>query len=371
MSKSSLLILFTLIIAVSGCKKEDDNIIWEKSFVQGKALYLRATPDSGLISCGQSSGSPYLILIDADKKTVFDYKADYQGVYSSAWSEEGIIIAAGSKNRKMHLSRLGNDGTIAWDTTFATDYFIDRASLSYLGNGEFFAAGSADPDSADSGGSGLSLVWFDASGTVSRIDQITETSYFIAAGEAEYDNAGNVYLAVTRQSAGSKTKASVLRYDIVQKKILWETELYNNPDFGAATLGIARANDGRLYVSGRTELSVSSGIADNTFVASLSSSGVLMWKKYLEYSNSGTSVIINESGEPVVLNKNCIIVNTINKDDGSTTGIIRTYRECDPATTDAYGYYLGTDFHGDLIMAGSRGGRFYIALKSILSLSPV
>ena len=71
------------------------------------------------------------------------------------------------------------------------------------------------------------------------------------------------------------------------------------------------------------------------------------------------------------MNKNCIIVNTLNKEDGSVSGIIRTYRECDSQKTDTYGYSVTTDNGGDLIMAGSRGGRFYIALKSILSLSPV
>lgn len=371
MKKISFMILISLIMALYGCKKEDDNIIWEKSFVPGTALFLKSTPDSGIISCGRSDGSPYLILIDENKKTVFDYKADFGGVFSSAWAEKGTVIAAGSKNRKMYLSRMDQSGTIVWDTAFTTGYYIDRTSLCYLGDGEFFAVGSADPDSAQTGNSGLSLVWFDTTGSVSSSSEITEDLFFIAASEAAYDVSGSIYFAVTRMSAGSKTKASVMRYDIVQEKAVWETELYNNPDFGAATLGITRDNSGRIYVSGRTELSVSSGIEDNAFVASLSSSGTILWKKYLEYSNSGTSVVLDESGDPVVLNRNCIIVNTINKDDGSTTGIIRTYRECDPGNTDAYGYYLGTDNGGNLIMAGSRGGRFYIALKSILSLSPV
>ena len=369
MGRVSILILFFLIISVSSCKKEDDNIIWEKSFVQGTALYLTLRADSGIVSCGRSDGSPYLILIDKNKNTVCDYKPDYQGLFSSAWSGDSTIIAAGSNGRKMLLSGIKVDGSKIWDTTLITDNLVDRTSLCYLGEGQFLAVGSSDPDSAAIGSSGLVFVWFDKTGTILKNNEITET-YFVAVNEAVTDASGNIYLALTKLTAGDKTKASVTRYnDLLQKN--WDKELYNNPSFGAASLGIALDNSNNIYVSGRTELSVSSGIEDNTFAAALSSTGTVLWKKYLEYANSGTSVLVDESGQPVVLNKNCIIVNTLNKEDGSVSGIIRTYRECDSQKTDTYGYSVTTDNGGDLLMAGSRGGRFYIALKSILSLSPV
>ena len=62
-------------------------------------------------------------------------------------------------------------------------------------------------------------------------------------------------------------------------------------------------------------------------------------EKYLEYANSGTSVRLDESGQPMMLNMNCFIVNILNPDDGSSSGIIRTYDVCDSNNTDVLGMH--------------------------------
>ena len=278
-------------------------------------------------------------------------------------------IAAGSADRKMLLARIDGNGKKIWDTVFTTNYVIDRASLSYLGNGDFLAVGSADPDSVSALSSGLLFVWFDSTGTVSDLGEVIETGFF-AANEAIVDNIGNIFLAATRMITGDKPKASVIKYNQLLQKI-WEKELYNNPNFGAASLGIRADNSGNIYVSGKTELEVSTGVQYNTFIALTAASGTVNWKNYLEYANAGSSVIIDESGQPVILNRNCIIINSINKEDGSVSEIIRTYRECDSQNTDTYGYYIDVDYQGNLIAAGSRGGRYYLVMKSRLSVSPI
>ena len=358
-----------LLMVVSSCRKDEEDILWQKSFVAGTGSYLMATPDSGIISCGESGGAPYLIKIDKTKQTVFEYESERSGRFSSAWSHGKVSMAAGSAGRNMLLARIDEYGNKVWDTVFTTSYAVDRSSLCYLGNGDFLAVGSADPDSASASSSGLLCVWFDTTGTVSDFREIVEPG-FLAANEAVTDANGNIFLAATRLATGYKTKASVVKYSPLLQKI-WEEELYNNPNFGAASLSLRLDNTGSIYVTGKTELEVSTGIQDNTFVALVGPSGTTTWKDYLEYANEGSFVITDDPGQPIVLNRNCLIINSINKEDGSVSEIIRTFKECDSQNTDAYGYCMDFDYQGNLVIAGSKGGRFYMVMKSPLSVSPV
>ena len=100
---------------------------------------------------------------------------------------------------------------------------------------------------------GLIFVWFDTAGSVTNRSEIKEYSS-ISANKVVTDNTGNIYLALTRKNIGAKPKATVAKYNSQLQK-LWETELYNNPSFGASSLGITLDNSGNIYVSGKTELS--------------------------------------------------------------------------------------------------------------------
>jgi hypothetical protein len=269
----------------------------------------------------------------------------------------------------MLLMRLDNKGNMLWDTTFSTTYYIDRTSLCYLGDGELLAVGSASPDSSGTGATGLFFVWFDTTGAIKNRSEIKEAT-FISANDVITDNTGNIYLAITRRSATAKSKAQVVKYNNLLQK-LWETDLYNNPAFGAASLGMELDNTGNIYVSGRTELSVSTGTENDSFLASLTASGGLRWKKYLEYANSGTSIRFDDSGKPMMLNMNCFIINILNPEDGSPSGLIRTFDGCDSNNTDAFGFCIDLNWDGNVLMAGSKCNGFYLAIKSSLALSPV
>jgi hypothetical protein len=168
---------------------------------------------------------------------------------------------------------------------------------------------------------------------------------------------------MTKKTTGAKTKASVAKYNNDLQK-LWETELYNNPDFGAACFGIVTDNEGNLYVSGKTEVTKTEGTLDNSFMASLSTSGSVNWKKYLENSNSGSSIIINDSGNLTMLNKNCFIINLAEPVHGDDAGRIRMFSVCNPYNTDAFGTDLDICPNGNILLAGSLGENFYLALKS-------
>jgi hypothetical protein len=65
-----------------------------------------------------------------------------------------------------------------------------------------------------------------------------------------------------------------------------------------------------------------------------------------------------------MLNRNCLIIRKASSSSGSDAGIIRMYSECDSYTTDAFGSDMNLDHDGNILTAGSQGGKFYLALKS-------
>jgi hypothetical protein len=249
-----------------------------------------------------------------------------------------------------------------WEKSLDGGYKIDYTNLYYTGNGNLIAIGSASPDSSDSGTTGLLFVRFDTTGQIITQTKITDPS-FISANKATLDNEGNIYLPLTRQTQGTKPKASVAKYnDLFQK--LWETELYNNPDFGATSLSIKVAGSGNIYVSGKTELSTDKGVLNNSFMASLTNSGTVRWKRYLENSNEGSAFAFNDSGDLMMLNKNCFIINILNPEDGGDAGRIMTLSLCDSYNTDALGTGIDINYDKNILISGTRGGSFYLALKS-------
>jgi len=120
-----------------------------------------------------------------------------------------------------------------------------------------------------------------------------------------------------------------------------------------------------IYFSGNTELSVDDGVLNNSFLVSLSSSGSVNWKKYFEKSNAGTALIFDENRLLMMLNRNCFIVSLANTDDGSEAGRLRIFDVCDPVNTDALGADFDLTYEGNILMAGSLGGYYYLALKSL------
>jgi hypothetical protein len=366
------IVLILILLLIQGCKKSTNNVVWQKSYGTGNAMFVKATADSGLLSCGELGGKPYLIKLDRNKNKISEYKYDDIGIFSSAWSDGDIAIAAGSSKKKMLITCINKQSNIVWDTTFSSGSNIDYTLLLYLGNGELLAIGSASPDSVNSGVTRLYCVWFNTEGTVSAKKEIPETpgSSSIFVKRVAADNSGNFYFALTRKSTGSERKATVAKYNSLLQS-LWETELYNNPNFGASSLGITLDNTGYIYVSGKTELSVVSGTIDNTFAACLTIGGTISWKKYLEIANTGSAALIDENGKALILNSNCFVINVLDVVSGSPTGILRTFDACDSDKTDAFGKDFDINYDGNLIMAGSKGGGFYLVMKSPDSLQPL
>ncbi|MCX6332764.1 MAG: hypothetical protein NT092_00485 [Bacteroidia bacterium] len=357
-----LIPFFLLVILFYSCKKENDNIIWERSLGQGNAFFIEATQDSGMLSCGTLAGKPYLVKFNMAKSIETDFTSDREGLFSSAWSDTSGFIAAGSSKGKMVLARIDKNGYKVWDTTIIASFYLDITSILDEGNGKFLAVGSASPDSAAIIETNILFVRFDTAGQISKNWESSESG-FVSANNASADMSGNIYLPLTRKFGTKKPKASIAKYNKDLYK-LWETELYNNPDFTAVSYDAFADGTGNVYVTGRMEATNMSGTLNNSFLASLSRTGEVKWKKYIENSNSGSSVIADDSEGLIMLNRNCFIIRKVNANDGSDDGIIRMYSQCDSYTTDAFGSDMNISYDGNFLAAGSLGGNFYIALKS-------
>ena len=359
-----LIPLSLLILLFFSCKKEGDNIIWERSIGQGNAFFIGLAQDSGILSCGMLSGNPYLVKFNKGRNFEVDYASGREGLFSSAWSDTSGFIAAGSSDGNMLITRIDRTGSMVWDTTITAGFYLDISSLVYEGSGIFLAVGSASPDSSDNGDTGILFVRFDITGQITKKMETTSTETgFVAANNASEDGSGNIYLPLTRKNGSLKPKATIAKYNKSIQK-LWETELYNNPGFTAACYDAVPDGSGNVYVTGRMEASNMSGTLNNSYLVCLTRLGEVSWKKYLENSNSGSSVLLSESGGVIMLNRNCFIFRKANKNDGSDAGIIRMFSACDSYTTDAFGTDMDLNYDGNLLVAGSKGGNFYIALKS-------
>lgn len=354
--------VFFLIIIFSSCKKTESDLIWQKSFSKGTAYFIETASDSGYYACGEVGGNPYFVRFNKKRSQILDFASDKPGLFSSAWFDTSGYITGGNNAGKILLMRYSSKGNILWEKSIDAGFKVDFTSLFYTGSGNLLSVSTASPDSADSGTTNLYFVRFDTTGNVTTEYKTTESG-FVAANKAVLDNAGNIFLPLTRKNAFSNPKASVAKYNNLFQKI-WETDLYNNREFRASSLAIINDASGNLYVSGNTEVSGKDGLLTNSFLSSLTSSGTVRWKKYLEYTNSGAAMVFDNSNNLLMLNKNCYIINRLFTDSGDDAGTIKSFNVCVSQHTDAFGNDIALNYDSNILLAGSLGGNFYIALKS-------
>ena len=224
-----LIPLLILIMMLSSCRKSENDFIWEESYGKGEAIFLKTSTDSGFIACGEMDGKPYLVRLTKTRSISIDIDGEKPGLFSSAWFDTSGYVTGGNSAGKMLLMRHTPEGSKVWELSLDGGFKIDFTNLFYTGNGNLLAIGTASPDSADYGATGLLFVRFDTTGQIITESKITEST-FISANGAAIDNEGNIFLALTRQTGSTKPKASVAKFnDLFQK--LWERELYNNPSF--------------------------------------------------------------------------------------------------------------------------------------------
>ena len=359
-----LTLLLVTAFLLSGCKKSSSNLKWERTYEKGKAMYLAATPDSGIAACGEIENYPYFIKLNKNKDKVADYKFPETGAYNTAWSNGLISVATGYTNGKMLISCFSDSCKVLWDTTFSASFQVNYSTLCYLGNGNLIVMASGKMDSLYTSITGLLTVWVNTNGTITGKTEHKESSY-MAAGKIVSDNSGYIYLALTRKNQGSESKASVAKFPVaLAAKPVWETELYNNPSFGASTTTLTMDNSGNIFAAGKTQLPVSGGQMTNAFSVGLSSGGTIKWKDYLELSNSAISVMPDDDGHILILHQNCFIIYSLDSGLGTTSQVVRTFDACESANTTNLGWSLDLDYNNYLLMAGQNGGRFYLCAKT-------
>jgi hypothetical protein len=350
-----------LTLMTSACNKDENSIIWERSFGEGKAIFVSAAPESGIIAAGTLSGKPYLLKLAEDKSIEKTYQYNKDGSFTSVWADTAFFIAAGESNGGMLLTRIDNEGSLVWDTIISPGFNIEVTNIVSTSNGHFIAVGSASADSLKYAESPVQFIRFDTSGTIYQ--SIKTTGFdFVSVNNVTSDASGNIYLAISKKSGSQNPKALVIKYNSTLQK-LWETELYNNPDYSAYCLDVAVDGSGNICATGRTEAPRLTGTLDNSFLASLSPSGTVRWKRFLENANSGAALVADNQNI-IMLNRNCLIIRKTLSEDGSDEETLRVFSECDSYTTDAFGADLSVDNDGNYLAAGTLGGNFYIVLKS-------
>jgi len=357
-----LIPVFSLIILFSSCKKTDSDFIWEKSFGKGTAYFIESASDSGYYACGEKGGNPYFVRFNKKRSQIIEFSSENPGLFSSAWFDTSGYITGGNNDGKIMLMRYSSKGDMLWEKTIDAGFKVDFTTLFYTGSGNLMSISSASADSAGSGTTYLYFVRFDTTGNVAS-EKKTAESGFVSAAKAALDNSGNIYLPVTRKNTFTNPRASVAKYNNLFQKI-WETELYNNPDFSASSNAIAFDVSGNIYVSGNTEVSGKDGRLTNSFLASLTDKGTVRWKKYLEYYNSGSAMTFDKSNNLLMINRNCYIINRIVTDNGDDAGIIKSFSVCNSQNTKAFGNAIALNFDSNILLAGSLDGNFFLALKS-------
>jgi hypothetical protein len=357
-----IILIFSLIIFLFSCRKKEENtLFWEKSLGVGTAVSIKATPDSGFISCGQINNSPYFIKLDRSGEKVFHYTSDKHGLFGSVLFDSSGYFLGGNSSGNMLLTRLDSAGGKVWEKSINSTFRIFKTILLKTSDETFLGIGTANADSALNIAAGLMFIWFDSTGTVIN-QKIINLGVFISANDVATDNSGNIYLALTKKETGSQSRATVAKWSSNLQKY-WEKELYNNPDFGAASFGIEIDNRGNIYVTGHTELPSDGKLVFNSFMVSLDNNGIIKWKKYLENSNSGAEVVFDKDGNLMMLNRNCFLIDLLNSVDGSNLNVIRAIDACDSYDTDAFGSDINTDLQNNILLSGSKGNSFYVAIK--------
>lgn len=359
------ILLFIVIAGLLSCSKEEKNdLVWEKALGKGAAFFITATADSGFIAAGQVNGNPYLIKYDYRKDKVAEIEAVRPGLFSSVWADTSGFIAAGSSNSSLSLYRFDADGNQEWEFMLDTTVNIEIARMKYEGSGNFLVLGTPDADSLSTGDKGFLFLRFDTTGKI-KMRKLIAGSVNVSSSNFDTDEQGNIYVALTRQVGSAKPRSSVAKYSADFNK-LWETELFNNPEYSSASLAL-RYVSGKIFVAGRTEMPGSTGTVMNSFVLCLSGSGQLSgtWsdKKYPEFWNEGYDIGFNKDNNLLMLNRKCFIINVIDPDNGTDLDIIRPFSVCVSESSDALANDFDVSFDGRILLAGSLGGSFYVAIK--------
>lgn len=355
--------LTLFLVAVASCDREKDDFLWEHKAGAGRAYFIESVADSGFVNGGTLNGKAYFMLNERSGKKIFDFTSDNKGSYRSVVNDTAYRIIAGADGSQLLLTRLDKTGNMVWEKLIDAGGSVGNAIIMRDGDAVFNVLCGPDADSINLATSVVSLIRIDTSGT--ELGRITRTySGFFSIADVIPVTGGNFAAAVTKGFPGGKTNGSVVLLNS-NLQHLWERELSTNPSYAAASLSICKGENNGYIISGKNELAFEGEDLVNSYIAAVSSSGVMLWKRYPENSNEGVAVMRDDNGLVFLLNKNCFIVNRLDGDEVLETGRIRTYLACDSYDTDAKAGAFAFRYDGSLLMAGAKAGNYYLAIKPV------
>ncbi len=358
-------VLLLVLLSLFSCKKDEAVFIIEKTFGTGSAYDTEIASDSSFLIVGQADLKPLFIKTGSGSAIDINYSPDYQGCYTEiteiygGYSVSNAYILAGYSDGDILLASIDGEGTEQWDTIIAVGPDVRTTQVCKYDENTYMLVASDSPDSLKS--STYIAALFDINGNILQINEVNpgfKASLTDMVILSPYD----IYVSLTKKLATNNSKASVARLTD-EGAIIWETELINNKDYVAGSLTIEE-DGGSLYIGGRTEYTGNAGEVSNSFVASLSTGGMLNWKVYTENSNLGTDLDFDSSMNLLMLNQNCLILSGISLPDGGSKQQIRVLDVCDSYDTKIFGRSLSLTYEDAFLIAGSKGGKFYYVLKS-------
>ena len=353
------LILLAIILQIVSCSKDKSEFILEKSFGSGYAYDTEIASDTTFLIAGASDNSPLLIKTTRGSGVDINYSPEITGIYTEVLEHEEGYLLSGSSEGNILLALIDKEGTEVWDTIISVSPEIRITSIFPYTEDTYLLIGSDHPDSLNS--NSFITAFFDVNGSVLELNE-SSPGYMVSVTDCLVLPTGEIYVSITKNSGGDKSKASVARIT-GEGAIIWETELYNNNSYAAGSLTIAE-DGGSVFVAGQTELIGTDGPVRNSFVASLTQNGMVSWKKYLENSNIGTDIDFDSNMNLLMLNHNCLILNAITLPDGSNSEKIRTLDACDSYDTKILGRSLSVTYENNYFIAGSKDDKFYYILRS-------
>jgi len=355
-----LFLLLIIAVAIASCSKDEPSeFLWEKTVGSGSVYETKIVDDTLFLIAGSSEASPLFLKCSNTGVAEFSYTSEVTGVYTDIADDDDGYYLAGASGEDLLITHLDMDGTEVWDTIIDVSTRVQIAKMDWIDQDYFMVCAGNDPDSLNSNSFEVLIIGTD--GEVSQSVSATPGFYPSITGLEVY-SPSEIFVSLTKNYGSGKSLSSVARIT-PEGGIIWETELFNNPSYAAASNSLDELND-MLYITGSLERISDDKTLVNSFVASVTISGVLGTKEFLENSNSGADSDFNKDGDLVVLNRNCIILDIGAIPLGDDMARFRVLDVCDSYDTDVYGMSLSADPDGNYLIGGSSGGKFYYALRS-------
>lgn len=347
-----------LLIIFSSCNREESNgFLWEKSHGEGFAYASLYTGDSLFIFSGSISGYPSVIKTTLSGRLIYRYDGDSNGSFTSMTEDTSGVTLAGASGGRLLVTRLSPRFNHLWSHTYQFSPEVETATIARWDDDSFLVVAGGRVDSLKY--NSFLILLIDSEGEVLSYSEPSR-GYSFAVNDVVIAGNNGFIAGMTRKIGGDKSQAVIAGFDI-SGDMIWERELYNNPDFGASVISLTRGSDGIVYATGRTELPEGEDLYTTSWVASFTATGELLWKRYLENSNSGEDILINSMSQLMVLNKKCGTINYISLPDGTVVNRLSLYDACDPSEHEIELGSLNILPDGEYLVTGRRSGKFYYA----------